>query len=249
MAEHDKHILIHGLLDHALDSETVESVHQDMKSQQTLATEYDIASAVKARLGNLPRTQVSEDFLRRVSNIPFAETRWFDGWQRLAGSLLLTAALSSGITYVLFGSRADLVEADAIAASHRRSLLAASPIDIASADSHTVKPWLDAHIGVSPPAMDMKADGFALLGGRVDVIGDRTIPTLVYQHKEHLISVFAAPLRTDDRRQAAPKHLNAGGMNMIHLNENGFSYWVVSDMEWKVLDEFVADYRKSETAN
>ena len=41
----------------------------------------------------------------------------------------------------------------------------------------------------------------------------------------------------------APKHFNAGGMQMINMSENGFSYWVVSDMEWATLDAFVADFR------
>ena len=75
------------------------------------------------------------------------------------------------------------------------------------------------------------------------MIGDRAVPSLVYRHKEHLISVLALPLRTGESQIDAPKHLNAGGMQMIHLSENGFSYWVVSDMEWVTLDSFVAEFR------
>ena len=246
MAKDDNHILIHGLLDQELDLETATLLEQQIKLQPALASEYEAAAAVKSKLEGLPMPGVSEDFLNRISNMqppPQVRSQMFEGWQRLAASLVFAAALSSGITYAMFARPAGFDTADAVAASHRRSLLAASPIDVASSDSHTVKPWLDARIGVSPPAIDMKTDGFALLGGRVDVIGDRTMPTLVYQHKEHLISVVAGPLRFGDAALVAPQHLNAGGMNMVQMSESGFAYWVVSDMEWKTLDEFVADYR------
>ncbi|MGT2464692.1 hypothetical protein ACVOMV_03215 [Mesorhizobium atlanticum] len=40
-------------------------------------------------------------------------------------------------------------------------------------------------------------DGYALLGGRVEVIGDRPMPALVYRHHEHLITLVAAPRQND----------------------------------------------------
>ena len=48
----------------------------------------------------------------------------------------------------------------AVASGHRRSLLATSPVDVVSSDRHTVKPWLDARLGLSPPAPDLAKEGF-----------------------------------------------------------------------------------------
>ena len=72
--------------------------------------------------------------------------------------------------------RTDQLEA-AITDSHRRSLLAANPVDVATSDQHTVKPWLDARLGVSPPAINLAGKGFQLVGGRVDVLGGRSVPS------------------------------------------------------------------------
>ena len=246
MVDDDEHVLIHGLVDGELDDKSATALRKKMKTNKALGAQFAVASAVKVKLNQMPKPEVSDALLGRIINAPQAtpvRSKMFEGWQRMAASMLLVAGLSSAVTYGLLSKQGGLDETDAIAASHRRSLLAASPIDVATADSHTVKPWFDAHIGLSPPVVDLKDDGFNLLGGRVDVIGERTVPTLVYQHKEHLISVFAEPLRSGEVALQSAKHVNAGGMQMVRMSANGFSYWFVSDMEWPVLDGFVADYR------
>ena len=242
----EDHILIHALLDGEVEPAVAAALEPRIKADPLLAVEYDRAASLKKKLADLSKPAASQEFTNRIDRLTeqSLRSRWgFGDWRNLAASILVTALLSSGLTYSLIGHSMGFDEADAVAASHRRSLLAASPIDVASSDSHTVKPWLDAHVGVSPPAIDLATNGFALVGGRVDVIGDRAVPSLVYRHKEHLISVLALPLRAGESQIDAPKHLNAGGMQMIHLSENGFSYWVVSDMEWVTLDSFVADFR------
>jgi anti-sigma factor RsiW len=163
-------------------------------------------------------------------------------WRNLAAAALVGAALSGGGTYLLTaGSPAVSVEA-AITDSHMRGLLAASPVDVASSDRHTVKPWLDAKLGVSPPATDFADQGFALTGGRVDVIGGRSVPTLVYRHREHLISLITLPAGAEVR-PSEPVALDVGGYHMVKWSGKGFSYWAVSDLEPAELAEFVKLYR------
>ncbi|RUW18760.1 anti-sigma factor, partial [Mesorhizobium sp. M4B.F.Ca.ET.013.02.1.1] len=120
---------------------------------------------------------------------------------------------------------------------------AASPIDIVSSDRHTVKPWLDARIGVSPPAPDLAQDGYALIGGRVEVIADRPVPALVYRHREHLITLVAEPQQGGSVSQ--PEDLSSGGFSLVHWSDGAFSYWAISDMERPELDDFVARFRKA----
>ena len=136
--------------------------------------------------------------------------------------------------------------ADAVADAHRRGLLAASPVDVASSDRHTVKPWLDSRIGLSPPAADLSAEGFKLLGGRVEVVDNVPLPALVYRYNEHLITLVAAP-RGPGRGIAtpAPADLSAGGFSVVHWTDDAFSYWAVSDAERHVLDDFSSRFRKA----
>ncbi|MBZ9859439.1 anti-sigma factor family protein [Mesorhizobium sp. CA12] len=178
--------------------------------------------------------------------------RWFNSfdWRQMAASIVLTAFLASGATQWLAtaDNGADSF-AVAVANGHRRSLLAATPVDIVSSDRHTVKPWLDGRIGVSPPAPDMAKDGYALLGGRVEVIGDRPMPALVYRHHEHLITLVAAPRQNEAKSVPVADDLSAGGFLLVHWTDDAFSYWAISDAERPALDDFVARFRAAIIAN
>ena len=164
-------------------------------------------------------------------------------WRAMAASIMVSAVLASGATQWVMLSGASDGFAVAVASGHRRSLLATSPVDVVSSDRHTVKPWLDARIGVSPPAPDLAKDGFALIGGRVEVIGDRPVPALVYRHREHLITLVAEPQQGGST--TAPDDLSAGGFSLVHWSDGAFSYWAISDMERPELDDFVARFRKA----
>jgi hypothetical protein len=56
-------------------------------------------------------------------------------------------------------------EIAAIIADHQRALLAAVPNDVASSDRHTVKPWFDNKLALSPQVLDLSDAGFPLAGG------------------------------------------------------------------------------------
>jgi anti-sigma factor RsiW len=178
--------------------------------------------------------------------------RWFNSfdWRQMAASIVLTAILASGATqWLATADNSAESFAVAVANGHRRSLLAASPVDIVSSDRHTVKPWLDGRIGVSPPAPDMAKDGYALLGGRVEVIGDRPMPALVYRHHEHLITLVAAPRQNEAKSVPVADDLSAGGFLLVHWTDDAFSYWAISDAERPALDDFVARFRAAIIAN
>jgi anti-sigma factor RsiW len=158
---------------------------------------------------------------------------------------MITAVLASGGTWWVMRP-VPTSFADAVADKHRRGLLAASPVDVASSDRHAVKPWLDGRIGVSPPAVDLSAEGFKLLGGRVEVVDSTPLPALVYRYNEHQITLVAAP-RHPERGIAtpAPTDLSAGGFSVVHWTDDAFSYWAVSDTERHVLDDFGSRFRKA----
>lgn len=178
--------------------------------------------------------------------------RWFNSfdWRQMAASIALTAVLASGATqWLTTADNAADSFAVAVANGHRRSLLAATPVDIVSSDRHTVKPWLDGRIGVSPAAPDMAKDGYALLGGRVEVIGDRPMPALVYRHHEHLITLVAAPRQNEAESVPVADDLSAGGFLLVHWTDDAFSYWAISDAERPALDDFVTRFRAAIIAN
>jgi anti-sigma factor RsiW len=250
-------LLVNALVDGELDAATALALERRLDADRTLAAEHARIVALKEAVGRLPRPGVSPEFYARIAALgaeektvsqPLASRRRSFDWRAMAASIVVTAFLASSVTYWAIPSNPPANIADAIAGSHRQALLAASPIDILSSDRHTVKPWLDARIGVSPPTVDLSADGFTLLGGRVDVIAGAPVPALVYRYNEHLITVVALPRRqgTEDVAKAVP--LSADGFNLVHWTDSAFTYWATSDMEKDELDAFVAHFRAKAVA-
>ena len=80
---------------------------------------------------------------------------------------------------------------------------------------------------------DLAGDGYPLLGGRIDIIGGRPAPVLVFQHREHLVSVtqlsaaagFAPPAGLD-------------GYNIASWTMGATRYVAVTDLQRGELAEF-----------
>ncbi|WP_084621476.1 anti-sigma factor family protein [Luteibacter yeojuensis] len=153
------------------------------------APRFDAPGALRARV------------IASAAGMPTPEARQFRvalrPWMAMAASLLL-AFVAGGAALAAWqrASSASAVEAQQtrdLFASHWRALAATSPIDVVSTDQHTVKPWFAGKVATAPVVRDFKAEGYALIGGRIDYVGNDRVPVLVYQHGKHLVDVFILP--------------------------------------------------------
>ena len=124
------------------------------------------------------------------------------------------------------------VEQDVVSA-HIRSLLQDSPIQVASSDSHTVKPWFAGRIDFAPDVRDFAAQGFPLVGGRIDYVGDRRVGAVVYKRNLHLVNVFMWPAAGG--AEMGVQRQVTKGYNVLHWNKAGVTYWAVSDLNLEEL--------------
>jgi anti-sigma factor (TIGR02949 family) len=147
------------------------------------------------------------------------------GWLAFAASILIAVAVGSGGTWLISGEARQDATAQEVIDSHLRSLLAGHLTDVASTDKHTVKPWFAGRTELSPPGVDLAAQGFPLVGGRLDLIDGKPVPALVYRAGKHVINVFVLPAPRGDRSETVTR----GGYTLRHWVSGDLGYWAVSD--------------------
>jgi anti-sigma factor RsiW len=161
------------------------------------------------------------------------------GWTRTVAAAAVVAVMSSGLTFLAMRDRAPASSVqNEVLASHIRSLIPGHLTDVASNDTHNVKPWFNGRVNQSPDVPRLDSLGFPLVGGRVDYIGGRNVASVVYTRRQHVINVFSWPAAEDG--DLAPTVTSSHGYNLIHARQRGEEIWIVSDLNLRELQDFAA---------
>lgn len=209
----------------------------------------NIQAALRAATPAIAQAPASSPPIRTTA--PYAE-RARGAWPafrllRWAGAFAVLA-LCVGLAWQLLPSlrnaSGDQQLAAEVFSDHIRSLEASHLTDVPSTDQHTVKPWFDGKLDFSPPVEDLAADGFPLVGGRLDYLQGRQVAALIYQRRKHFINVFVWPdasSPTSSRAQASSAQTLAPrqGYNLIRWTRGGFQFWAISDVGSDDLKQFV----------
>ena len=161
------------------------------------------------------------------------------GWMQIGA---LAAALLVGWLLGSWPNRWGDRITDEVVSSHVRSLMGAGHlIDVASSDQHTVKPWFNGKLDFAPEVHDLSAQGFPLIGGRLDYIGGHPAAALVYRHKAHTINLFIWPAagQVGAQRPASTSR----GYNVTCWTAAGMENCAVSDMNLDDLKRFASTVR------
>ena len=163
-----------------------------------------------------------------------------------AGGALSAAAAASIAFIVLRQDRDGRILGEAISA-HLRSLQAEHLTDVVSSDRHTVKPWFNGKLDLAPPVIDLTAQGFTLIGGRLDYVDARAIGAVVYKRRAHVINLFVAQTSNMQRRPA--KADTVQGYNIRSWSDRGLNYWAISDLGADELAEFGEKFEAAAASN
>jgi anti-sigma factor RsiW len=124
--------------------------------------------------------------------------------------------------------------ADEIVDAHLRSLQPGHMPKITSNDERAVKGWFDAKLKFDFPARDFARAGFALNGGRMDVVEGRMVAVLVYEHNGRPIDVFIWPTR---ERDTLPREGSRQGFQWVDWRKDRLEFCAVSDVAPTALEQ------------
>jgi anti-sigma factor RsiW len=231
--------LIHPLVDGELDAYHACEVEAHVESCRGCAAELANLRGLRNQIAAAQlRYRAPESLRRRIESIvpqPKAHVsrrEWLKGFG--LGACLSAVAASGAFVLVMRNDADSRILSDVVSA-HLRSLEPDHLTDVLSSDRHSVKPWFNGRLDVAPPVVDLSAQGFTLIGGRLDAIGGKMVAVIVYKRRAHIINLFAAPGPTT-RRPAVTETVN--GFNIRHWSIEGVSLWAVSDINAAELEEF-----------
>ena len=239
--------LLDAYFDNELDVATTVAIEEHLRSCADCRSQYELRVALRHRLGDPDlRYATPNDFADQVRKklslssrparkiISFPSATWIPA--AIAAAAIFGAFLYANIGRLLPTETPSMVAE--VASDHIRSLIGTHLIDVESSDQHTVKPWFAGKIDFSPPVRDFADHGFKLIGGRVDYVRGKNVAVLIYQFKNHYVSLFICRERNPE---AASKQqtFDYQGYNLVYWNANGLDCWAVSDAAPGALLEFV----------
>ena len=184
---------------------------------------------------------------RRTWRLPaFQFPSW--AWPTLAGAAAVLLLWFGSNVFLTANRSANSVIATVtgqLVSDHMRSLLANHLIDVVSTDQHTVKPWFAGKLNFSPPVYDFSDQGFKLIGGRLDYLGNQEIAAVVFQHRQHYINLFVWP--TNQSTSFPDTSFQKEGFNLYGWEANGLTLWAITDADPESLKAFVDLQRQKQT--
>jgi anti-sigma factor RsiW len=217
-----------GYVDAELSPEEMRAVEAHLKTCEPCAAEVRAQNRLKREVRLAGKAYApSLDFRRRIEaaiDPPKKTSRfrsWAPGFATAMAAVLLLAALF-GWQQMRPRSNATFAE---LVDTHVATLASASPVDVVSTDRHTVKPWFQGKVPFTFNLPELKDTGFTLLGGRMSYIQQQPAAQLLFQVRQHKISVFIQ----QERESGVTKDAIENAFTVRSWKNAGLQYWLVTD--------------------
>jgi anti-sigma factor RsiW len=243
-------VLLHALIDGELDAGHARAVEAHVDSCPRCAAQLAAYRDLRRSMQGLDLRHAAPATLRasidRAVPFPVRATSRRAVLKGFAlGSVVSAAAAASVAFVVVRQDRDSRILGEAISA-HLRSLQADHLTDVLSSNQHAVKPWFNGRIDLAPPVVDLTAQGFTLIGGRLDYIDGKPVAAIVYRRRAHVINLFV--LQGMGPALRTPQLVTVQGFNILRWTEQGFNLMAVSDLTPDELEEFQTKFEAAAKA-
>jgi anti-sigma factor RsiW len=236
--------LLDAFHDGELQPPTLAAVETHLRTCPSCSAALAAHEALRAKVRSLARTPAPEQLAAKIRKSlteldTEARSKAFGvrSWRATAASHLLAIALSGAAVFgLMHGQYARSFAVQETIDAHVRSLIdERTLLQVASNDSHNVRPWFMGKLDFSPAVAELNKDEFPLLGARIDYLANRYVAALVYGRRKHRINLFVAPA---DGVVGAGTSTARNGYNILEWQEGGLSYRAVSDIDAAELAQF-----------
>jgi len=150
------------------------------------------------------------------------------------GGILSTALAACLMLFVAQKQEDQRIVGDAVSA-HLRSVQGQHLVEVQATDQDTAKPWFDGRLDVVPPVIDLRQQGFTLVGCRVDYVNGAPAAAIVYQRSDHVINLFVSQAVKSGNGGTVEK---VQGLSVWHWSQSDLGFVAVSDVSGEELQEF-----------
>lgn len=234
--------LLDPLVDQELPDREQDAVRLHLDRCPTCQRELHQINELRKMLKQAPRHAVPESLMNNVSTLianadgQGAPALNLSSWMKPMATHAAAAVVGALFFYGAFmPSSEPPTQAGEIVAAHVRSLMDERLTQVRTSDTHTVAPWFAGKIDFAPSVSDLSADGFPLLGGRIDYLQDRKVAALVYLRRKHRINLFVSP--STGKPSTNSVQWSRNGYNIVGWHHKNFEYWAISDLN---LNELIA---------
>jgi len=235
-------ILLHALIDGELDAGHAREVEGHIAGCPRCTAQLAAYREMSKAIASADLRYAAPPQLRRRIEASLPQTRTPNRRSVMKGFAMgsaVSAIAATGLFAILLHDGDDQRIMSEVVSAHLRSLQAGHLTDVVSTDQHTVKPWFNGKLDVSPPVIDLTAQGFALIGGRLDYVDARAIGAIVYRRRAHVINLFVLPAEPPSWRATwALGRPPPTSYSVVHWTRGGLDFWAVSDVEKPELEQF-----------
>src|SRR5260221_3844182 len=249
-------LLVHALIDGELDAGHASEVEAHVASCPGCAArlrDYRVmrqglaAPALRHQAPAALRARIEGALPLRLAVVPGTVPSRRSMLKGLAMGSVLSGALAASLVVFVMHRQEDQRLLGDVVSAHLRSLQGDHLIDVQSTDQHTVKPWFNGRLDVAPPVIDLTAQGFTLIGGRLDYLDGKPVAAIVYKRRAHVINLFVAQVAAQvttrvttlvvgPERRATVEQVQ--GFNIWRWTRSDLGFWAVSDINADELQEF-----------
>jgi anti-sigma factor RsiW len=243
-------ILLHALIDGELDAGHAREVETHVATCPRCAAAFAAYREMSRAIASADLRYAAPPALRRRIEAALPQPRVANRRDILKGFAMgsaMSAIAASGLFAVALRSDDEQRIMSEVVSAHLRSLQAGHLTDVISTDQHTVKPWFNGRLDVSPPVIDLTQQGFTLVGGRLDYVDARALGAVVYRRRQHVINLFVSQTANAERQAARIETIQ--GFNIRRWSDRGLNYWAVSDIGADELAEFGEKFEAAARAN